>query len=58
MLYGLFPLSLNIGLHSAMSAVLCQDWPSVAVWIVADFLTSVYRTQRVRLRLWDARIYC
>lgn len=49
MLYGIFPLALNIGLHGAMSAVLCQDWPSVAVWVFCDFVTCIWRTQRVRL---------
>lgn len=69
-LYGLFPLAANLGLHSAMSAVLCQDWTSVAVarpcgwfleinsqvWIAADFLTSVYRVQRVHLRYIDCLV--
>ena len=28
--FGLFPLAVNLGLHTAMSVVLCQDWLSVS----------------------------
>ncbi|CAK9056003.1 unnamed protein product [Durusdinium trenchii] len=49
-LFGFFPLALNIGLHTAMSAVLCKDWLSVLVWILCDFATCIWRTQRVRVR--------
>lgn len=58
MLYGIFPLALNIGLHGAMSAVLCQDWLSVWVWILCDVLTCVWRTQRVRVRHMECLTPC
>lgn len=45
-IYGMFPLALNIGLHNSMAAVLCQDWPSVGIWIACDFLVILWRTQR------------
>jgi len=58
MLYGIFPLALNIGLHGAMSAVLCQDWLSVWVWIFCDGLTCIWRTQRVRFRHMECLTPC
>lgn len=49
-IYGMFPLALNIGLHNSMAAVLCQDWPSVGIWIACDFLVILWRTQRIGVR--------
>ena len=46
--YGMFPLSVNLGLHTAMSAVLCQDWFSVGFWLCGDFGNSLWRTLRTR----------
>lgn len=44
--FGLFPMAVNLGLHTAMSVVLCQDWLSVIIWIGCDFCNSFWRTLR------------
>jgi len=49
-IYGLFPVSLNLGLNSAMAVVLCQDWLSVGVWIFCDFATISWRILRLKVR--------
>ena len=46
--YGMFPLSVNLGLHTAMSAVLCQDWFSVGFWLCGDLGNSLWRILTAR----------
>ena len=46
--FGLFPLAVNLGLHTAMSVVLCQDWLSVIIWIGCDFCNCFWRTLRTK----------
>ena len=46
--YGAFPLALNLGLHTSLSAAHCRDWLSVVIWVVCDCTTIAWRTQRAR----------
>ncbi|CAE7501172.1 unnamed protein product [Symbiodinium natans] len=47
--YGMFPLAVNVGLHTSLSAAQCRDWLSVGIWVVCDCATIAWRTQRARL---------